>query len=267
VSDSTFLDWPFFDERHRTFARDLRRYAAAEAPLWERLIAHETVPVASATLARRFGQTGWLAHVVPAAFGGVHETLDVRTLCLAREILAYHDGLADFAFAMQGLGSGPISLFGSDALKAAYLPRVARGEAIAAFALSEPNAGSDVTAMTTTARRGADGGWRLDGEKTWISNGGIADFYTVFARYPEGGERAFAALVVTADAPGFAHQFPHGARRIARRFDVRGHSKDILTRLASSGSPERRKLNTAQDLRKLIGLCRRLCADRPAYSE
>jgi acyl-CoA dehydrogenase len=202
VSDSTFLDWPFFDESHRTFARSLRRYAAAERPLWERLIARETVNVASATLTQRFGQTGWLAQVVPAAYGGARDTLDVRTLCLAREILAYHDGLADFAFAMQGLGSGPISLFGSEALKAKYLPRVARGQAIAAFALSEPNAGSDVTAMTTTARRTGDGGWRLDGEKTWISNGGIADFYTVFARYPEGGERSFVAFVVEAETPG-----------------------------------------------------------------
>jgi alkylation response protein AidB-like acyl-CoA dehydrogenase len=103
---------------------------------------------------------------------------------------------------MQGLGSGPIALYGSEALQARYLPRVARGEAIAAFALSEPNAGSDVVSMTTTATRTDDGGWRLDGEKTWISNGGIADFYTVFARYPAGGDRAFAAFVVDAGTPG-----------------------------------------------------------------
>ena len=204
MSDTSFLDWPFLDDAHRAFARALGDFARREAAAWEHLIAHETVDVASATLARRFGQAGWLTHVVPAAHGGARDTLDVRTLCLARETLAYHNGLADFAFAMQGLGSGPISLFGSEALKAQYLPRVARGEAIAAFALSEPNAGSDVVAMTTTARRESDGWWRLDGEKTWISNGGIADFYTVFARYPEGGERAFAAFVVDADTPGFA---------------------------------------------------------------
>lgn len=203
MSDTSYLDWPFFDDTHRAFARDLARAAAKETPAWEHLIAHETVDVASATLARRFGQAGWLKHVVPAPHGGARDTLDVRTLCLARETLAYHNGLADFAFAMQGLGSGPISLYGSETLKARYLPRVARGEAIAAFALSEPNAGSDVVSMTTTARRDADGWWRLDGEKTWISNGGIADFYTVFARYPEGGERAFAAFVVDADTPGF----------------------------------------------------------------
>jgi acyl-CoA dehydrogenase len=204
VSDSTYLDWPFFDESHRTLARELQRFAATEARAWEHLIATESVDVASMTLAGRFGQAGWLRHVVPAPHGGARETLDVRTLCLARETLAYHNGLADFAFAMQGLGSGPISLFGSDLLKSRYLPRVARGEAIAAFALSEPNAGSDVTAMTTTARRTDGGGWRLDGEKTWISNGGIADFYTVFARYPEGGDRAFVAFVVDADVPGLA---------------------------------------------------------------
>ena len=211
MSDTTYLDWPFFDESHRTFARDLALAASREVTAWEHLIAHETVDVASATLARRFGQAGWLQHVVPAPFGGARDVLDVRTLCLARETLAYHNGLADFAFAMQGLGSGPISLYGSEALKAHYLPRVARGEAIAAFALSEPNAGSDVVSMTTTARRESDGGWRLDGEKTWISNGGIADFYTVFARYPEGGERSFAAFVVEADTPGF---------RVAEHIDV-----------------------------------------------
>ncbi|MCC6927710.1 MAG: acyl-CoA dehydrogenase family protein [Gemmatimonadaceae bacterium] len=211
MADTTFLDWPFFDTSHRDFARSLRRFAELEVDAWEELIASESVDVASMTLALRFGQGGWLQHVVPAAHGGARDTLDVRTLCLARETLAYHNGLADFAFAMQGLGSGPISLFGSEALKARYLPRVARGEAIAAFALSEPNAGSDVVAMSTTARREHDGWWRLDGEKTWISNGGIADFYTVFARYPEGGERAFAAFVVDADTPGFA---------VAERLDV-----------------------------------------------
>src|SRR6185503_7052045 len=120
-----------------------------------------------------------------------------------RETLARHSGLADFAFAMQGLGSGPIVLFGSASLKERYLPGVCAGTRIAAFALSEPEAGSDVTAMRTTARR-AKGGWVLDGTKAWISNAGIADFYVVFARVPEDGEKAFAAFVVDADAPGFS---------------------------------------------------------------
>jgi alkylation response protein AidB-like acyl-CoA dehydrogenase len=126
----------------------------------------------------------------------------VRSLCLARETLARFSGLADFAFAMQGLGSGPISLFGSEALRRRWLPRVAAGEAVAAFAISEPDAGSDVQAMRTTARRDGDT-VVLDGMKTWISNAGIADFYTVFARFPEAGDRGFLALVVEKDDPGF----------------------------------------------------------------
>ncbi|MDQ3606966.1 MAG: acyl-CoA dehydrogenase family protein, partial [Gemmatimonadota bacterium] len=140
-------------------------------------------------------------YVVPAAYGGLHERLDVRSLCLARETLARHSGLADFAFAMQGLGSGPISLFGSEELKRRYLPPVVAGEKVAAFALSEPEAGSDVAAMRTTARREGDG-FLIEGRKTWISNAGIADHYVVFCRFPEGGEKSFAAFVVEADNPG-----------------------------------------------------------------
>jgi acyl-CoA dehydrogenase len=151
---------------------------------------------------RALAADGWLRH-------SVIEPLDVRTLCLARETLAYHDALADFAFAMQGLGSGPITLFGDDALRSEYLPGVAAGERIAAFALSEPDAGSDVAAMTTTASDG-----RLNGVKTWISNGGIADFYTVFARAPEG----ITAYVVDADDVEIAERIdvmaPHPLARI-----------------------------------------------------
>ena len=203
MGDTTYLDWPFFDDSHRSLARDLARDAAHEAGTWTHHSAEE-VDAACVAMVRRFGALGWLRQAVPAAYGGAHASLDVRSLCLSRETLAYHDGLADFAFAMQGLGSGPISLYGSEALKQRYLPGVARGELIAAFALSEPNAGSDVVSMTTTATREDDGWWRLDGEKTWISNGGIADFYTVFARYPQGGERAFAAFVVDAATPGLS---------------------------------------------------------------
>jgi acyl-CoA dehydrogenase len=150
---------------------------------------------------RLLGEGGWLRHVVPAEHGGARPALDVRTLCLVRETLARHAGLADFAFAMQGLGTGPITLFGSAALRARYLPPVARGETVAAFALSEPDAGSDIGAMRTTATRDGDG-WVLEGQKTWISNAGIADHYLVFGRWPEGGERAFVALVVDAGTPG-----------------------------------------------------------------
>ncbi|MFT3976327.1 MAG: acyl-CoA dehydrogenase family protein [Sphingomonas bacterium] len=126
---------------------------------------------------------------MPAAWGGMHETLDVRSLAIIRETLARHDGLADFAFAMQGLGSGTISLFGSDAQKQSYLPAVAKGEKIAAFALTEPTSGSDVANMET--RAGPDGnGYVVDGAKTYISNGGIADFYVLFARTGEAARRA-----------------------------------------------------------------------------
>ena len=203
MSDSTYLDWPFLEDAHRHLARQLGAAVAREATAWSHPSAHE-VDAACVALVRRFGALGWLRHTVPAAFGGIHASLDVRSLCIARETLAYHDGLADFAFAMQGLGSGPISLYGARELQERYLPRVARGEAIAAFALSEPNAGSDVVSMATTATREDNGAWRLDGEKTWISNGGIADFYTVFARYPAGGDGAFVAVVVDADTPGLA---------------------------------------------------------------
>jgi acyl-CoA dehydrogenase len=142
---------------------------------------------------------GWLNHAVSDT-----ATLDVRTLCLIRETLARMDGLADFAFAMQGLGSGAISLFGSADQKAQYLPRVRDGSAIAAFALSEPEAGSDVAALATTAAPDGDG-YRLDGVKTWVSNGGIADFYTLFARTGEGpGRQGLSAFIVDADTPGLS---------------------------------------------------------------
>jgi acyl-CoA dehydrogenase len=198
VPDRSFLNWPFFDDTHRRLAEALEVWAEQELP------AHAEdadVDAATRALVRRLGEGGWLRHAVPAAYGGVSERLDVRTLCLIRETLARHDGLADFAFAMQGLGTGPISLFGSEDLRRRYLPPVAAGEALAAFAISEPEAGSDVAAMRTTARRDGDG-YVIDGRKTWISNGGIADHYVVFCRFPEGGERGYLALVVDADTPG-----------------------------------------------------------------
>jgi alkylation response protein AidB-like acyl-CoA dehydrogenase len=152
---------------------------------------------------KQLGAGGWLRYCVPAAHGGALEKLDVRALCICRETLGQFSGLADFAFAMQGLGAGPIALYGSEDLKKRYLPPVCEGKHIAAFALSEPDAGSDVTAMRTTARR-AGSAWTLDGEKTFISNAGIADHYVVFARLPDEGERTFGAFVVDAGARGFA---------------------------------------------------------------
>ena len=153
-------------------------------------------------LVRQLAEGDWLRYCVPASHGGAFEKLDVRALCICRETLAQHDGLADFAFAMQGLGVGPISLFGSDTLKDRYLPGVRDGERIAAFALTEPDAGSDIGAMRTTARRDGQG-WQLDGTKTFISNAGIADHYVVFARIAGDGDNAFGAFVVDAGTPGF----------------------------------------------------------------
>jgi acyl-CoA dehydrogenase len=161
---------------------------------------------------KALGEAGFLKAAVPAEQGGLHPRLDVRTLCLAREILAFHDGLADFSFAMQGLGTGSISLYGSDELKRRYLPPVRDGKAIAAFALSEPEAGSDVAALAMTAKPDGQDYVRLDGEKTWISNGGIADHYVVFARTGEApGAKGLSAFVVDAAAPGL---------KVAERIDV-----------------------------------------------
>ena len=178
MRDHPHLDWPFFDERHRTFARDLDAWAAQHVPQDHAA----DVDAACRSLVKALGAGGWLRHAVGGtAHGGALDVIDTRSICLARETLARHSGLADFAFAMQGLGSGAISLDGSPQQKERYLPRVARGEAIAAFALSEPDAGSDVAALACAARIEGDHAI-LDGEKTWISNGGIADFYVVFAR-------------------------------------------------------------------------------------
>ncbi len=199
MSDKTYLDWPFFDVPQRRLALELDAWAVEN-------LAHldhgADVDALCRDLVARLGAGGWLRHCVPAAYGGASEDIDSRSLCIARETLARHEGLADFAFAMQGLGSGAISIAGSEELKRRYLPRVARGESIAAFALSEPDAGSDVGAMSTSARREGEH-YVLDGEKTWISNGGIADFYCVFARTGEAaGARGLSAFVVDADTPG-----------------------------------------------------------------
>ncbi len=202
------LRWPFFEDRHRAFAAELDAWAASEVR-----DAHGVdVDALCRRLVRQLGDAGWLRPTVAGtAHGGAADVIDTRMLCLARETLARHAGLADFAFAMQGLGSGAISLAGTPEQRARWLPRVARGEAIAAFALSEPESGSDVAAMQCAAR--IDGEHAvLDGEKTWISNGGIADFYVVFARSGEApGSRGISAFIVEADAPGFA---------VAERIDV-----------------------------------------------
>ena len=178
--DSATLDWPFFSDSHRELAAKLDEWARRE--ITDGITSSSSsVDAASRAVVRKLGAAGWLRYTVPAAYGGAHEKLDVRSLCIARETLARISGLADISFAMQGLGSGPITLFGSDALKERYLRRVGAGEAIAAFAISETEAGSDIAAMQTTARLDRNN-YIIDGEKTWISNGGIADFYVVFCR-------------------------------------------------------------------------------------
>ncbi|MEW6371942.1 MAG: acyl-CoA dehydrogenase family protein [Pseudomonadota bacterium] len=199
MSDTSYLDWPFFEPRHAALARELDAWAAQHLAL-----AHGAdVDGACRALVAQLGEAGWLRHAVGGRdYGGALDAIDTRAICLIRETLARHAGLADFAFAMQGLGSGAIALFGSEEQKARYLPRVAAGRAIAAFALSEPEAGSDVAAMACAARRDGDD-YILDGEKTWISNGGIADFYVVFARTGEAeGARGISAFIVDADTPG-----------------------------------------------------------------
>jgi alkylation response protein AidB-like acyl-CoA dehydrogenase len=201
-SPGTALEWPFFDDDHRDLAHDVGAWARRE--LWD-ASESDDVHAACRALVKQLGAANWLKYVVPSEYGGARPQVDARSLCLIREALARSSALADFSFAMQGLGTGPITLFGSEALKRRYLPEVASGTRIAAFAISEAGAGSDIGAMTTVARPDGDG-FALEGEKTWISNAGLADHYVVFARLDDGttgdGERRYIALVVNADDPG-----------------------------------------------------------------
>lgn len=194
MPDRSFLDWPFFEDRHRDWAARLDAWCAANLP-----VDHADVDAACRGLVAALGKGGWLEPT------GVTEggRFDLRTLCLARETLARHDGLADFAFAMQGLGMGAVSLFGTPAQRD-WLHRTRAGAAISAFALTEPGSGSDVAASTASARR-VPGGWVLEGEKTYISNGGIADLYVIFARTGEGpGAKGLSAFLMPADTPGLS---------------------------------------------------------------
>jgi len=195
---SDFLNWPFFDEAHRTLAAKVETWAAKNAEN----IDHHDVDAACIKLVAEMGKAGIAAHAVTAPYGGINEQHDVRSLCLIREILGRHAGLADFAFAMQGLGSGPIVLFGTDEQKQLFLPPIAEGTSLGAFALTEPEAGSDAAALTMTAELDGDD-YVLNGQKTWISNGGIAGHYVVFARTGEAeGARGLSAFIVPADTPG-----------------------------------------------------------------
>ena len=209
MADQSFLDWPFFDQQHKALRQSLDLWAKDSIAA---LSDHHNVDVSCRQLVAALGRDGWLKPVAPAAYGGQGTGYDVRSLCLSRETLAYHDGLADFAFAMQGLGSGPITLFGTDEQKQRFLPDVVAGNSLAAFALSETEAGSDVAALACAATPDGPDHVRINGEKMWISNGGIADFYVVFARTGEApGARGLSAFVVPADTEGL---------EIAERIDV-----------------------------------------------
>lgn len=215
--DRSYRAWPFFTDRHRALAGQLDAWA--EGYFANHAVDHGDPDAACRTLAAALGDGGFLDYAVPAngAAG-----LDGRSLCLIREILAYHDGLADFAFAMQGLGTGAVTLFGTEAQKDLILPGVRAGRSLAAFALSEPEAGSDVAALALSAAPVA-GGWCLNGTKTWISNGGIAGHYVVFARTGDAGTRGISAFLVEADRPGLdcsarlAVMAPHPLARLEFR--------------------------------------------------
>jgi alkylation response protein AidB-like acyl-CoA dehydrogenase len=212
------MQWPFFDDAHRRLAAEAGKWAVATFADGAHPSERADVDRRCRELVGRLGKAGLLRHCLRAADGGIGEDFDARSICVLRETLAQHDGLADFAFAMQGLGSAPLSLAGHERLRATWLPQVADGGAIAAFALSEPGAGSDVAAIETTARLDGDS-YVLNGSKTWISNGGIADFYCVFARTSPGRPRAdgsvsadgISAFVVEPSDRGF---------RIAERIDA-----------------------------------------------
>jgi acyl-CoA dehydrogenase len=213
MTDKTFLGWPFFDDGHREFAAALEGWAESVLPglAPEQETHGPGMDDVTRRLVRALGQEGFLKASVPAAYGGRAPSFDVRGLCLARDILARHEGLADFAFAMQGLGSAAITLFGTEAQKSKYLPKVCKGELIAAFAISEENAGSDVGAMTSQAVKDGDS-YVINGAKTWISNAGLADFYTLFARVGDApGPKTLAAFIVDADNPGL---------KVSSRIDV-----------------------------------------------
>lgn len=246
------LSWPFFNDGHRAYAEKLSRWAADNL----HTLPHDDVDEACRARVKALGEAGFLTPTVPGEFGGMHSALDVRTLCLSREILGYYDGLADFSFAMQGLGTGSITLYGSPELKSRYLPNVGKGKAIAAFAISELEAGSDVAALKMTAEPDGNAHVRLNGNKTWISNGGIADHYVVFARTGEApGARGLSAFMVDADTPGLSVEerieviAPHPLATL--RFDnVR---VPVSNRLGAPGEGFKVAMSTLDIFRSTVG--------------
>jgi acyl-CoA dehydrogenase len=259
MPDLSYLEWPFLEPRHRERALALRDWAAATAPG----IPHDDLDAACRAWVRALSEGGWLE--VAAPDDGPH---DVRALCLTREALAYQDGLADFAFAMQGLGSGPIALCGTAEQKRRYLPGVRSGKLIAAFALTEPEAGSDVGAIETTAEKQGDH-YLISGEKTWISNGGIADFYVVFARTGEGpGARGLSAFVVDADTLGLtvAERLHVTAPHPLARLEFRECRVPAAQRLGAGGAGFKIAMMTLDVFRSTVGAAA-LGFARRAYAE
>lgn len=253
MADKSFLDWPFFEATHRDLKKAADSFAADVAPP---LIDHHDADASCRRLVAALGKSGLLRHAVTAPHGGKSEKLDVRSLCLIRESLSYADGLADFAFAMQGLGTGPITLFGTDEQKRQWLPAIAEGRAISAFALSEPEAGSDVAALACSAKAQGNEHVAINGEKTWISNGGIADRYIVFCRTGEApGAKGLSAFMVEADAPGLtiAERLetiaPHPLARL--RFD--NCRVPVTSRIGQAGEGFKVAMATLDIFRSTVG--------------
>jgi acyl-CoA dehydrogenase len=254
MPDRSYLGWPFFDDEHRALALALDAWASEHVGDLDE-VGEDGLDARCRELVGALAAGGWLDYTVPAAHGGRHDELDVRSLCLVREALASRDALADFCFAMQGLGSGAISLFGAEELRERYLPRVAAGELIAAFALSEPEAGSDVAALETTAVPDGDD-YVLDGTKTWISNGGLAGFYTVFARTGEApGARGLTAFVVDADTPGLrvTERIPVIAPHPLATLELEGVRVPAAQRLGAPGEGFRVAMATLDVFRPTVG--------------
>ena len=254
MSDQSYLAWPFLEDGHRSLAREVSDWAGARFGA-DGFHDHADVDADCAAIRAALGEAGIVRNAVPAAFGGTNERLDVRSLCLIREHLAYRSGLADFVVAMQGLGSGAISLFGSGDQQQAWLPGTGTGELCAAFALTEPEAGSDVAAISTRAELDGEH-YVISGEKTFISNGGIADFYVVFARTGEAdGARGLSAIIVPATTPGLevAERIetiaPHPLARL--RFDQ--CRVPVANRIGEGGSGFRIAMGTLDVFRSTVG--------------
>ncbi len=257
MPDRSHLDWPFLDDAHRRLAEALDRWTEDEIAPLEREEPRDDAALDALCrrLVRKLAEGGWLRYCVPAGHGGRQPTLDVRSLCLIRESLARRSGLADFCFVMQGLGTGAISLFGTDAQKARYLPETAAGARIAAFALSEATSGSDVAAMTVSARPEGSG-YVLDGEKTLISNAGIASQYVLFARTGEAeGARGISAFIVDADTPGLSvpERFPVIAPHPLGTVRLDHCRVDARQRLAGPGDGFKVAMSSLDVFRSTVG--------------